>query len=458
MFSFPRSASALAAVLMANGSAAAATAFHKGPWLQDVDASSVVIRAEVEPASPSRVLVERVKTAASADAGKASAKRVSGASATFHSLRVAGLEPQTAYRYEIESGGTTERGTFTTAPADAPAGLDARPVSFLLFGDNRSDDVSHAAVVRAMEESPSDFLVNTGDALEDGNEAEQWQRFFEIEKGLLKDRCLFIAVGNHELLEQAASNFLRYLGPEPPVNAAPAERIDRRGLYRTVRWGTTRLFFLNGMDTFVSGAEKEWLDAELTRADNEPGLVWRIVVVHHGPWSAGPHGPNSRLLEAHAPDMWKAHRIDIVLSGHDHIYERGESDGIKYVVSGGGGAPLYRVTGPNTNTRLAESTYHFVEAKLDGTKMSMVAKRIDGSLIERCAFAKNGPWECASPAAAGGAATQAIPVKVTSSTGAPTTRSSKCGCSSPGAPSAPWGPAGALGALSACLIRRVRRA
>jgi hypothetical protein len=265
--------SALAMVLF--GSRNAEAAFKKGPWLQDLDATSVVIRAEVEPASPVKLVVERVKPAA--DAGKDEAKTAIGPATTFHSLRVTGLEPLTAYRYSLESGGTTENGTFTTAPSDT----QVAPISFLLFGDNRTDDVSHAAVVRAMAESPSDFLVNTGDAIEDGNNREQWQRFFEIEKGLLKDRCLFIAVGNHELKEEAGTNFLRYFGSEGAANVAP-ERADRRRLYRTVRWGATRLFLLNGLDTFVSGAEKEWLDGELTRADNEPGLVWRIVVVHHG--------------------------------------------------------------------------------------------------------------------------------------------------------------------------------
>ncbi|MDB4993447.1 MAG: Purple acid phosphatase [Myxococcaceae bacterium] len=445
------SVSALVIALFCSRNAAAAT-FKKGPWLQDLDATSVVVRAEVEPASPVKLVVERVKRAA----GPGDAKTALGPATTFHSLRVTGLEPQTAYRYSIESSGTTENGTFTTAPSDTQ---DA-PISFLLYGDNRTDDVSHAAVVRTMAESPSDFLINTGDAIEDGNDREQWQRFFEIEKGLLKDRCLFIAVGNHELKEEAGTNFLRYFGTEAAANATP-ERSDRRRLYRTVRWGATRFFLLNGLDTFVSGAEKEWLDAELARADNEPGLSWRIVVVHHGAWAAGPHGPNPRLMAAHAPDMWKAHQIDLVLSGHDHIYERGESNGLKYIVSGGGGAPLYRVRGPNDNTRMVESTFHFLEAKIDGTKVSIVAKRLDGSLMDRCSFTKGAPWDCAAPAAAGGAATQVMPVKLKpTSDGDPTmpVKQSRCGCSVPGAPSTSWGAFGALAALSACLIRRGRHA
>jgi hypothetical protein len=134
---------------------------------------------------------------------------------------------------------------------------------------------------------------------------------------------------------------------------------------------------------------------------------------------------------------------------------------MKYIVSGGGGAPHYRVKGPNTNVRMVESSYHFLDAKIDGTKMTIVAKRIDGSLMDRCSFTKGAPWDCAAPAAAGGAATQVMPVKLKpTSDGDPAmpTKQSRCGCAVPGAPSTSWAGLGGLAALSACLIRRGRRA
>jgi Calcineurin-like phosphoesterase/Secretion system C-terminal sorting domain len=60
---------------------------------------------------------------------------------------------------------------------------------------------------------------------------------------------------------------------------------------------------------------------------------WRIVVVHHSPYSSGKsHGSN---LAAQWP--YKAHGAQLVLSAHDHVYERLIIDGLTYVVNGLGG-------------------------------------------------------------------------------------------------------------------------
>ncbi len=132
------------------------------------------------------------------------------------------------------------------------------------------------------------------------------------------------------------------------------------------------------------------------RRPAEPGpRVCRIVVVHHSRWSSGPHGPNPRLVAAHVPELLAAHHVDLVLSGHDHIYERGVSDSIKYVISGGAGAPLYKVSStPPPTTRRAESTYNYVDMVVTRFDVTLEAHRIDGSLIEKCGFPKNGAWDC----------------------------------------------------------------
>ena len=214
---------------------------------------------------------------------------------------------------------------------------------------------------------------------------------FQIEGDLLRTRCVFTAVGNHELHEASGANFLKYFGDDDP-NAN-----GLRKLYRTVRWENMRFFFLNGMDEFASSDERKWLDGELAKADAEPNLIWRVVVLHQGVWSSGPHGNNPRLADAGIVDIFRAHKIDLILSGHDHIYERGDAQGMKYIVSGGGGAPLYEIGKKLPSTKKAESTFHFVETKIDGDKLAMTVRRGDGSLLENCGFQKGQPWDCDGP-------------------------------------------------------------
>ncbi|MGH7328049.1 MAG: metallophosphoesterase family protein, partial [Polyangiaceae bacterium] len=304
--------------------------------------------------------------------------------------------------------------------------------------------------------APGDFLVNSGDLVANGAQLDLWQRFFDIEGPLLRDRCLFAAIGNHELLETSGANFLRYFGEDTP------DATGLRKLYRTVRWENTRFFFLNGTDEFTTSDERHWIDGELAKTDNEANLVWRIVIVHHGPWSSSLHGNNPRLWNGGMLDIFKAHHIDLIVSGHDHVYERGESHGMAYLVSGGGGAPLYPIGDPLKSTRKGESSYHYIEAKIDGDTFSMTAKRIDGALLEACGFKKGSDWDCDSPSVHGNATSSAA--SSTASSGGTKSsqnpddsttsdKSSKCGCKMPGTgESSPFAWLGVL--VSAALLRR----
>lgn len=402
-----------------------ASAASRGPWLQDLGPNGVVVRVDLDAPAPAKLEIP----------GK---KPVLDATATFHALPVKGLDPSTAYTYKLTAGSVSAQGSFTTAPD--PDKKPTAPFTFVAFGDSRSDDAAHAAVVRAVAQAPSDFLVNTGDMVVDGSEAEGWQHFFDVETPLLETHCAFVAIGNHELFDPTAALFLRYFGEQ-----------NSSRLYRTMRWANTRFFFLNGMDTFLSSDERSWLDSELAKADTEPGIVWRVVVIHYGPWSAGPHGGNPRLQPV--VDELFQHKIDLIVSGHDHIYERGEKDGMKYLLTGGGGAPLYRVATPVATTRFVEPTYHFVEVRVDDQQVKIVAKRADGSVMEKCGFAKGASWDCDAPKQTTASVKSGGEVPPTP----PPTQTSKCGCEAVGR----RGPAGAaamaMAAMAAGALAFLRR-
>jgi hypothetical protein len=350
-----------------------------GPYLTGLSEAGVDVRFELDRAAGAAVEI----THDEGGAGGAPLTIEDAPAATMHVVHTSGLPPATRFAYVVRVGGKAlGQGHFTTAPrSDSGA-----PLKFLVYGDNRTDPTAHAAVVRALAATTSDFLVNTGDMVEDGGRAEDWHSFFDIEAKLLRDRALFVAIGNHELYDdQAGANFARYFGFAGPGGVPQP--------HGTVRLSNVRFFFLNAMHDWGAGEDRRWLERELAQADNEPGLVWRIAVMHQGPWSGGPHGANATLIRAHLPELLEAHRVDLVFSGHDHIYERGDVGGVKYVVSGGGGAPLYRAS-RIASTRKQESTYHFIEVVAGGEAIRLVARRIDGSLLDQCGFGKNEGWDC----------------------------------------------------------------
>jgi MYXO-CTERM domain-containing protein len=372
-----------------------------GPYLQRLTAKGVEIRVETLAGETASLELETDDHAKRA---------FTDTSAAFHTFHVTDLAPRTHYRYRVHVGAAIASGEFVTAPAD-----DSRePFSFIVYGDNRTDDEAHAGVVRAIRGESLDFLVHTGDFVAAGGDPLLWQQFFTIEGTLLRDHCVFSCVGNHELVDDAAAaNYVRYFGPTEGTDAT---------LYGSFRWGSARFFLLNAFEDWGI-KERSWLEAELARADAEPGVAWRFVVVHHSPWSSGHHGDDVKMLIAGIPALLVRHHVDLVLAGHDHIYERGENLGLKYIVSGGGGAPLYPDITPKPSTRKAEATHHFVLVSVSETGVRMTAKRPDGSTIESCGFGPRASWDCDGPVPSGAPVPTPEP---------PRSSSARCGCRVPG--------------------------
>jgi acid phosphatase type 7 len=407
--------------------ASAAGVFTRGPFLQSLGPNGVTVK--VEMLTPEAVTVEITgPDGATKKIAAPDAKR-------FQAVRLDGLAPATAYRYKVIVGDkASEEGSFVTAPADS------RPFTFIAYGDSRSDHEAHTAVIRSLRAVPSDFLIHTGDIVATGDEEDDWKAFFEVENSLLRDRCVFATIGNHELLGDkgvGAAAFMRYFA------CSDEQGKDRAKLYGTFRWSNTRFFLLNAMDDWA-GEEREWLRGALDAAAKEPGLAHRIAILHHGPQSSGPHGGNPRLHKNGVMQIFRDGKVDLIIAGHDHVYERGTTEGVKYLLSGGAGAPIYPRKSSSPDTAMFESVHHFVEVNVDGDKVGIVARRASGSVLETCGFEGAGPWSCDKAKAAG-----ATPAPASSP--ADVQKSSACACSSPGRVPAP-GRAAGVGALGALVL------
>lgn len=402
-----RAASFLALLAVVTASSAASAAFVRGPYIQDLGTRQAAVLFELDVAKSAKLEVVKEGDAA---------KTVTSTKDASHELVVSGLEPATPYRYTVTlEDGTTEKGTFTTAPEDN------RPFSFVVYGDNRSNAYAHAAIVGAIRKTPGDFLLHTGDMVYDGSQPAGWTEFFNIERELLRDRCVFPSIGNHEIAMPTSDGALRYARmfrvPAPPE---AAER------WYTFRWSTARFFMLDAHDEFTT-TERSWLDKALEAAKNEAGIVQRIVVLHHGPYSSGLHGGSEALKLARVPELLRSYKVDLVLSGHDHIYERGDAQGLRYVVSGGGGAPLYREFRGEKSTLKFEPVYHFIKLDVAPAGMTLTAIRHDGSLIEACRLTPGG-WGCGSPTPATGSAIGPSSAAPAPGPEVPAPKPRSCGC------------------------------
>ena len=102
-------------------------------------------------------------------------------------------------------------------------------------------------------------------------------------------------------------------------------------------------------------AQRDWLGATLAGA-TEP---WRVVVLHHPPFSAGYQGSDLAVRRAFVP-LLARHGVQLVVAGHDHDYQRSVPiDGVTYLVTGAAAAK--RRTGVAAFTAVSFAWRHFVE-------------------------------------------------------------------------------------------------
>ena len=125
------------------------------------------------------------------------------------------------------------------------------------------------------------------------------------------------------------------------------------------RWWSTRIgdVLLVGLDSNEADniAQLGWLERTLATTDAR----WKVVALHHPPYSAGYQGSSGDARRAFVP-LFERHGVQLVLSGHEHDYQRSAViNGVTYIVSGA--AAGTRRTGSESFTEVSFSWHHFVE-------------------------------------------------------------------------------------------------
>jgi hypothetical protein len=108
-----------------------------------------------------------------------------------------------------------------------------------------------------------------------------------------------------------------------------------------------------------------------------------IVFFHVPPYSIGSHGPNEDEQKVLCP-IFSKYGVVAVLNGHDHIYYHTKRAGVVYIVSGGGGAPLYPCD-PSEGAIDGdkwESVNHYIVFDVSTTNIHARVVRLDGSVLE----------------------------------------------------------------------------
>ena len=249
-------------------------------------------------------------------------------------VKLTGLRPDTRYFYGIYDG--EKRLT----PANAsyhfrthPVKGRKRPMRFWVVGDSGTGRENQSSVHSSMveltrrENHPLDFYIHVGDmAYSRGKDVEFQTRFFEMYDETLRNTVCWAAMGNHEGSTSRGTNGV---GPYYDAYVLPM-RGEAGGVasgmeaFYSFDYGRTHFICLDShdLDRKPTGLMARWLkqDLERTRAD------WVIAFFHHPPYTKGSHDSDreKQLIEmrSYIMPILESGGVDLVLTGHSHIYER----------------------------------------------------------------------------------------------------------------------------------------
>ncbi|NVJ12901.1 metallophosphoesterase [Myxococcus sp. AM010] len=376
------------AALMLVASTASAGTLYRDPYLQKVGPDTATIAFRLAANCQAEVRYGEGATnqaAVSQDAGK------------VHAVVLTGLEPGTEYTYEVSACGLrTPLTRFRTAPVPG-----TRSVHFVTVGDFGTGGSNQRKVAAALVKREAELFVALGDnAYADGTEAEIQNNLFVPMEALLARVPFFAAIGNHEYVTNQGQPYLDNLYL-PSNNPEGTER------YYSFDWGHVHFVALDSncavglasADRCTRDAQKAWLERDLA-GSTQP---WKIVFFHHPPWSSGEHGSQLSMRRHFGPIMEK-YGVDLVLTGHDHNYERSKpmkgdavagsgETGIPYLVVGGGGATLRKLPGskPDWSVIRDNQAYGFLDVTVvDGTLTAQLLG-VNGDIVDRFTLRKELP-------------------------------------------------------------------
>lgn len=274
-----------------------------------------------------------------------------------------GLAPGQLYCYQLV--GDDDVALTAPAPLTTAAGPRPRePLRFVAVGDVGTGGAAQVAIAKRMQAAPFDLLLLLGDLAYDAGTAAQLDaRFFAVYADVLRYVPAYPVIGNHDRRTRDGAPFFEAFVLPPP------ER------YYAFTWGDVHFIALDTTD--ADDAQVAWLDAELARS-RQP---WVIVYGHHPLYTNGHRGPSPRIRRAFG-EVLARHRVDLVLAGHEHHYERFLVDGVHYVVSGGGGARLTRFLRA-ARARAQVVRHHYLAFEVSATELEMTAIDIAGHDIDR---------------------------------------------------------------------------
>lgn len=290
-----------------------------------------------------------------------------------YSVRLAGLPRGERIKYEVKiDDRLVGSGSFRVGPA-----AEEKSARFAVFGDTRTNHMVHRSVVEAVAKENIDLYLHTGDMVERGGRPDHWETFFQIERPLMAKAPILPAIGNHDLGNRGYYSGHFFL-----------DKWAKDSSYYVTDWGNVRFISLDVTVTCYRCRQREFVVSALEEGAALDKTM--VLFLHNPPYSSGAHGSDIQLRSVIAP-LAKEYGVELVVTGHDHNYERTKSiDGTTYIVSGSAGAPV-RPIDPQDFTASSRTEPHYVLVDVDGDRLALRAVNLRGEVFDSALIPANPP-------------------------------------------------------------------
>jgi Icc-related predicted phosphoesterase len=255
----------------------------------------------------------------------------------MHSVKLTGLAPNQVYHYSVGSTALGYSGDFTfkTAPVKGTVGS----YTIGLWSDTQNNtgntgfEVTSGIMTKMIPYAPL-FTLHMGDLVENGSNAQSVKDFLRISQGLNAIAPLMLVQGNHDLDNSTQA---------PSPNFTDGFNLPGNELYYSFNYGNAHF---TAVDTGVANvapktqalfapgtAQYNWLVNDLSAASNDPDIKWKIVYMHFPPYATGVS--LVQYVQDYLAPLMDTYHVDLVITGHRHVYERTKSINNKTVVQPG---------------------------------------------------------------------------------------------------------------------------
>lgn len=252
--------------------------------------------------------------------------------------------------------------------------LQPNSVRFAMIGDSGTGEHPQREVAQQMvafrRDFPFDFVVMLGDNIYGSKTDEDFKRKFEQPYKDLRDASVkfYASLGNHDHTSERLY--------------APFNMNGQR--YYTFKAGNAQFFALDS--NYMDPGQMDWLDHQLSSSN----ATWKICFFHHPLYSHGKFHGSDLDLRARLEPMLIKYKVDVVLNGHEHVYERVKPQkGIYYFVLGSSGELRPHNLNPSPDTAKGfdmDRTFGLIEITGDQFNFQIVSRA--GATVDSGALPK----------------------------------------------------------------------